>query len=142
MKKNILVLFWLMASCAGYSQKLYLSPLLEKTVAGPQYGLSSTFQLKSGWGIGGFYQFSLQKQTDAVNPSNTYFGLTVNAPLARTEKLNLYGNARMGLVNKQFFVMVPGLETEINIYKHISLSALMSMRMSYPSAGVKINMKI
>lgn len=142
--KLIAVIFLsvLLLITTAQSQSLRLAPVIEKTVAGTQYGSLLQFQTKKKWSLGAFYQTSILKQSEGFQLSDSFYGLTVNAPLSKSSKLNFYFNLRGGVVNQIFVVVAPGLETEMQLTKSISVSALMSIRMSYPSAGVKIYIKI
>jgi hypothetical protein len=143
MKKLILLLievtFFVVAANA---QHLSLVPTVEKTVAGNQYGSMLVFQTKRLWSIGGFYQASLTRTSEGVQTTNPFYGVSISAPLVRSGKLNLFANGRVGVVNQDFLVVVPGLETEVRITRSISVSGLMSVRMSYPSAAARISIKI
>lgn len=125
-----------------YSQQFRIAPLIEKTVAGNQYGTQLLFQTKSKWNFGGFYQASLQQNPEGIQSVNPFFGVSVSAPLVQTDKLSFLFNTRCGIVNQVFVVVVPGLETELKFSKTISVSTLMSVRMSYPSALLKFNITL
>jgi N-acetylneuraminic acid mutarotase len=143
MKKLLTILFEvLFFVVAANAQRVSLVPTVEKTVAGNQYGALLMFQTKKLWSVGGFYQASLTRTGEGVQTSNPFYGISVNAPLVRAGKMNLYANGRFGVVNQNFLVIVPGLETEVRVSRWISVSALMSMRMSYPSAAARISIKL
>jgi hypothetical protein len=130
-------------SCISASaQSLRISLLVEKTVAGLQYGSLVSFQTNSNWGFGGFYQFGMVKNEKVLKTYDPFIGLFCNAPLVRSEKIIFYAHTRVGFVNRHFFVFVPGVETEIKLFRWLSLSAVMSMRMSYPSAGARLNLTL
>jgi len=126
----------------SYSQRIILSGILEKTVAGNQYGAQLACRTKSSWNFGGFYQESMLIKSDGAASRNPFYGITASVPLVKSDKLDFYFNTRAGIVNQFFFAVVPGLETELKFSKVLSLSALMSVRMSYPSALFKVNIKI
>ena len=143
MKKIILlaleVTFFVVVANA---QHISIMPTVEKTVAGNQYGTLLVLQTKKLWSIGGFYQASFTRTAEGVQATNPFYGVSISAPLVRSGKLNLFANGRVGVVNHDFLVVVPGLETEVRITRLISVSALMSVRMSYPSAAARIAIKI
>lgn len=143
MKKLIMILFNILVFVVvANSQHIKVATLIEKTVAGNQYGAQLVYQSKSKWSLGGFYQESILAQSDGAMSKNPFYGITLNAPIAKTDRLNFYFNTRVGFVNQVFLVVVPGLETELSVSKVVSLSAVMSMRMSYSSSMLKINIKI
>jgi len=143
MKKLSLIIFGvLFVVSLSYSQHISIAPFIEKTVAGNQYGTQLLFKTKSNWNFGGFYQSSLQRNPEGIQLLNPFFGVSASAPLVQTDKLSFHFNTRCGIVNQVFVVVVPGLETELKVSKTISVSAMMSVRMSYPSALLKFNITL
>lgn len=143
MKKIILlVLEFTFFVVVANAQRLSLVPTVEKTVAGNQYGTLLVFQTKRLWSMGGFYQASFARNGEGVLSSNPFYGVSLSAPLVRSGKVNMLANGRVGVVNEAFLVVVPGLETEVRINRFISVSSLMSVRMSYPSAAIRVAIKI
>ena len=142
MKKIAVTILISFLMTVGYSQQLRFAPLVEKTVAGTQYGAMLNFRTKSNWGFGTFYQTNAFTNQEGTQTSNPFFGISVSAPLAKTDKINFYFNTRAGIVNQYFLVATPGLETEIKISRVISISTMMSIRMSYPSASAWVSIKI
>lgn len=143
MKKTLFILIgFLLAASMAFSQQFKLAPTVEKTVAGNQYGSLLMYQNKRQWGFGGFYQTSLQRNSEGIHVHNQFYGIVINAPLVKSDKMNFYFNTRCGLVNQFIVVVAPGLETELKISKLISIAAAMSLRMTYPSAAARIYFKI
>ncbi|MBS1509010.1 MAG: hypothetical protein JSS79_20400 [Bacteroidetes bacterium] len=143
MKKIILLILEVtFFAVVANAQHISLVPTVEKTVAGNQYGSLLVFQTKRLWSIGGFYQSSVTRTSEGIQTSNPFYGVSISAPLVRSGKINLLANGRVGVVNEDFLVVVPGLETEVKISRSISVSSLMSIRMSYPSAALRIAIKI
>ena len=142
--KKIFLMFTgsLLAVSMAFSQQLKMAPTVEKTVAGNQYGSLLMYQNKSQWCFGGFYQTSLLRNSEGIHSINQFYGIVFNAPIVKSDKINFYFNARCGLVNQFSMVIAPGVETEINISKSISIGVAMSLRMTYPSAAARIYFKI
>jgi len=142
MKKLTVLLFeMLFFLVVAKAQHVWMTPLVEKTVAGTQYGSMLVFRSRGLWSFGGFYQSTLQEGVDGLRPAN-FCGLTVAAPLMKSGRMNFYGNVRAGLVDQTFVAVVPGLETELKLSRKFSLAATMSIRMTYPSAGVKLYIRL
>jgi len=136
---SVEMLFFILAA---NSQQLLLAPTIEKTVAGNQYGSQLLFETKNQWSLGGFYQASLQNTGDGTQTVNPFYGVTVNAPIAKSGKMNFYFNVRGGVVNQYFIVVAPGIETKLKVSRYVSISFVTSVRMTYPSAGARISIKI
>lgn len=135
----LIVYFFTQATMA---QQLVISPMTEKSVAGWQVGSVIKFQTKGKWSLGAFYQTSLTANVEDENIKDTFYGAVVYAPLVRTDKLIFYVNLRGGVVNEKFVAITPGIETEINLFKNLSFALGTSIRMQYPSATARINLKL
>ena len=139
MKAASIILFEMLFFAAlANAQHVLVVPAIEKTVAGNQYGFQLLFESKYQWSFGGFYQTSWQQTAEGVHAVNPFYGLTVNAPVIKSNQINFYLNIRGGVVNQHFLVVAPGLETSVKVSRWIRISTLMSVRMSYPSASLKI----
>ena len=139
MKATTIIFFEMMFfAVSANAQHIMLVPIIEKTVAGNQYGSQVQFETKSQWSFGGFYQTSWQQTAEGTQALNPFYGVAINAPLAKSDRLNFYFNLRGGIVNQHFLVVAPGLETKLKISRILSVSALTSVRMTYPSASLKI----
>jgi hypothetical protein len=124
----------------SYGQGLHLSAGVEKTAKRVLYGGGLTLESKGKWGIGAFYQTSLSNTVDeSLNGKDTFYGALFQIPLAKTEKINFFATARLGMANENFFVVVPGLETRIKTWKKLSTVFGMGYRVGYPAIGLKLS---
>jgi hypothetical protein len=143
MKRPMLILFAvLFFVVSANSQHVLIVPSVEKTVAGNQYGLQLSIENKMQWSFGGFYQASWQPGETGMQFTNPFYGIIVNAPLVKSDRINFYFNTRLGLVNDQFFVVVPGFDTRLKLSSCLSFSIGSSLRMTYPSASARIIISI
>ncbi len=127
-----------------YSQNLSFSSGLETTVAGTELHLSSGYNTKKNWGMGAFHQSKLaNKSLESGNtkPNDDWYGLYINAPIANTKKINVFFQIRTGINENKFIVVVPSIETNLNLTKIISLSFGSSFRYSYPAFSFKTNIR-
>ena len=139
MKTTTIILFeMLFFVMLANAQHVMLVPTIEKTVACSQYGSQLLLETKGHWSFGAFYQTSWQQTVEGIQTVNPFYGITINAPLIKSDRINFYFNIRGGIVNQHFFVIAPGLETKLKISKRLGVSTLMSVRMTYPSASLKI----
>jgi hypothetical protein len=122
------------------SQTLQLSIGVEKTAPKCLYGGGLTFETKKKWGLGVFYQAAiLNEAKESLKFNDAFYGLVVQAPIAKSQKIDFFATARLGLVNEDFFVVVPGLETRIKTWRKLSTTFGMGYRVGYPSIGVKLS---
>lgn len=134
----ISVLFFISSYC--YSQHLVTSLQLEYTVTGPHYGASLTYETGKLWGLGGFLQEAAP--SDDAATQDRFYGAVLQAPLVKSQKLSFLALLRGGFVNDKFLVIIPGLETRIDLGKRVALSAGMSFRKSYPALSSKLSLKL
>ena len=121
-------------------QSLQLSIGIEKTAPRCLYGGGLTFETKKKWGLGAFYQAGIQSEAkESLKLNDAFYGLLVQAPLAKSQKIDFFVTARFGMVNENFFVVVPGLETRIKTWRKFSTTFGMGYRVGYPSIGLKLS---
>lgn len=130
-------LFSLAVFAAG-AQEIVTYLQTELTVAGSQFGSSFIYETKSKWGVGVFYQSEIKSSPEQVPSKETFMGFVGQAPLAKSKRITFLGHVRAGLANNQFVVVIPGLETKLNITPRFGTSFGMSMRMGYPSLSCKV----
>jgi hypothetical protein len=145
MKLFIISLFILsFTELAG--QDLSFSAGVEKTVAGTEFHVSSGYVTRKNWSLGGFHQMKLERSTSediigSQTSGNGWYGVYVNAPIANTKKINVFFQLRTGISENKFIVVVPSIETNINLSKVISVSIGSSYRYSYPGVSLKTNIR-
>jgi hypothetical protein len=140
MNRIVLLLVLVMTGSIAKAQKLHLSVGVEKTAPRCLYGAGLTFEFKGKWGIGTFYQQSIPN-TPKENPSSkdAFYGVLFQVPLAKTERIDFFATARFGMVNENFFVFVPGLETRIKTWNKLSTVFGMGDRVGYPAISLKLS---
>lgn len=119
-----------------FSQQMKIAFLAEQTVGGPQYGMATGWETKNLFGLTAFYQIDAKVPVEG-GEKNTFYGAQLQLPISKSDKLAFFGTLRGGLVNDKFAVVVPGLETRLNVTKRIALAFGMSIRMNYPSLSGK-----
>ena len=132
----------LIVALAAQSQRPVASLGLEKSVTGMEYGAMALYRTKAQWGFGGFYQTELPKKSEGLKGANTFYGAVLYAPVMKSQKINFYMNIRLGVVNKTFVIITPGLETELIFSKRVSLGLGMGFRKSYPALAARIYTRI
>ena len=112
----------------------------EKTATRCLYGGSLTVETKGKWGVGAFYQAGiLSDAKESLKLNDAFYGVLLQVPLAKTQKIDFFATARLGLVNEDFFVVVPGLETRIKTWRKLSTIFSMGYRVGYPAIGLKLS---
>lgn len=141
MARKIVLLILFMIPGLLSAQHVVLSPIVEKTVNSYQYGASVSVEVQSQWRFGGFYQTSLLRR-EQIRPHDHFWGMTVSAPLMKSDRITFYGNARSGIVNKYFIVLCPAVVTELKLFERFHMNVGMSIRKGYLSAQTSLSIKI
>ncbi len=122
------------------SQNMALSAGLENTVAGNELHLSTGYVTRNNWAVGVFHQMKISNISVESKPDKTnadWSGLYFNAPIANTKKINLLLQIRTGMSEHKFLVIVPSLETQLNLSKLVSVSIGSSLRYTHPAFSLK-----
>lgn len=140
---KILVVILLSFSATIQAQTLVLSTGIEKTVADTESQFMMGYQSKKQWAIGTFYQNSLNNFTNENNREQSYwYGAFTTLSIAKSEKVSFYAMVRGGLMNEQFVVLVPSLETKIKISKWLAVGVASSYRQGYPAFSIKTQISL
>jgi hypothetical protein len=135
------LLFAIVSATVAYPQDVVVSLQAESTVAGFQAGVTTMYEIKSKWALGGFYQKSTATSTEHRETS-TFYGGQFQAPIVKADRMALFAVLRGGVVNEKFVVLVPGLETRIDLGKRFAAAIGTSMRMNYPSICSRFIVKL
>lgn len=141
--KTIFSSLLLAFSLSAMAQGLLLQAGVEKTVSGNQVATGITLESKKLWGVGIFGQadYAISPTEDSRMLANPFYGVVLQAPLMRSEKIAFLTSLRAGLVNEQFFVLVPSVETRMAIHSRLGLSIGSAIRMGHPSVTGKVYYK-
>src|SRR5689334_20883945 len=119
--KLIITLALALSSIAASAQNFLIYSGVEKTVAGNQYGTSLLIETSRLWAVGVFYQASLGRVgSESLVYSDPFYGMVFQAPLVKNDRLSFFATLKTGLVNDDFYVMVPSLETRIDLSRQTS----------------------
>ncbi|HYG03445.1 MAG TPA: hypothetical protein VD927_13430 [Chryseosolibacter sp.] len=140
----IFVLVVLLALIVQFAnaQSFSIAMNAEKTVSGTQYGPALSFQTKSNWRAGAFYQSVMNVRPERGEIKSEFYGISAAAPLKKCDGFVFYATFRAGLSNNQFLVLVPGIETEIRLTPRASVAFGTSIRMQHVAASGKLMFRI
>ncbi|MGE0590246.1 MAG: hypothetical protein AB7O48_16825 [Cyclobacteriaceae bacterium] len=141
MKRQIILVALFVTPVLLSAQHVVVTPLVEKTIDSYQYGASVAIEVASKWKFGGFYQTALSRQ-EKVGRHDPFWGMTISTPLMKADRITFYTNARIGIVNKYFFVVCPAVVTELKISERFNINMGMSIRKGYLSAQTSLNIKL
>ncbi len=122
-------------------QHLTSSCGLERTVSATEVQFTVGYETRRQWAIGTFYQSAITMKPFMIESNNSnasWYGLYLNAPLVRSQKIGFYAQLRTGIVDTKFIVLVPSLETRVQLAKGLSLIVGGSFRHTYPALLLKL----
>lgn len=140
--RGLILLSLLFLYGASYAQNVLVTSTSEWTVSGIEVGGSVGFQSKKLWSFGGFFQRGIAKNSEENTQVESFAGIYGNVPIAKSERVNFFFSSRLGFVDKDFFVFVPGVETRVNITKRLGVNMGMGVRKSYPALNGKISLAL
>lgn len=117
----LLVLFFMALAQISHAQKLEISTMVQQTVRGLQKGLQVDYRTNSGWGAGVFFQASNRWSLEESTSNYPFYGIDVSAPIKTCGDLQLLAHVKAGLVNQNFLIATPELETRFRITKFLIL---------------------
>lgn len=140
---RIAAIFFLVQLIAGSLQAQGVNFAIgsEKSVGGIHHISALNVESKGKWGVGVFYQAKVDwnySEEDSNLFRDPYYGITLQAPLAKCEKMSFFVTLRGGLVNKDFVLVVPSLETRIKLFSRFDAVFGMGYRYNYPTASIKV----
>jgi hypothetical protein len=140
MRPLLTLLFLSITSLAAIAQHVLVQGGVEKTVSGLEYSALLSYETKRLWAAGSFYQTGLSRQNTEgeLKQKNIFYGIQLQAPVVRCERMALLFNMRAGFVNRNFFALVPSVETRIRVNNKVSFSLGTGFRMAYPALSGKL----
>jgi hypothetical protein len=142
MKKVLLIGLLILSYKSLPAQELLFCPLMEKTISENEFGAAITYRSKRLFGIGGFYQGSIDRNSEKLKVQDPFYGAVVSIAMLKCDRLNFHANTRIGFVNKNFLVVVPGVETEIRLFKAVGLGIGISIRRGFVAVNTSIKIKL
>jgi hypothetical protein len=141
MKTLLVILF---SSFAGISiaQDIVAAAGAEKTVIGNHYDVSLVFETRKSWGAGVFYQTGINRDGGESRLKNQFYGVSLQAPIAKSQRLSFTVVLRTGLVNEKFLVVTPSFETRLLITQKAGMTVGAGLRSGYPSLSAKLFVRL
>ena len=140
--KKILLIFFCCTSIIVTAQDIVVSIGAEKTVSGNQYGGSIMYETKKFWGAGAFWQAGVSNGANENVLKDIFYGISLQAPIAKCERLSFVAILRNGFVNEKYFVVVPSVETRIKVTPKAGVAVGTGLRSGYPSLSAKLFIRL
>lgn len=132
----------LLISTQTEAQHLEVQAYAQETIVGMQKGYSIKKVTKKGMKMGVFHQstqsFSFKDQAN----NYPFTGAEFAYPVTQCGKIRLYANLKTGIVNNQFIVAIPEIESEIAINQLLTAGIASSVRAGEAAIAFKLNVVI
>jgi hypothetical protein len=132
-----LILFLLSINMIS-AQGVQSSLSIQKTVLGLQKGFELGYVNRQGWGLITFHQSALNTQNEKLGSSYNFNGLMFQAPIKQCADISINGQLKLGMVNKNFFIIIPQLEFQLKVFNKLSLGFNSSYRMNQAAIGTRL----
>lgn len=110
------------------AQSIELSGFAQSTVMGLQKGYALDYRIQAGFSLGVFHQSTQNFSFESAKSNYPFTGVNVGFPIKNCGDLSLIGNLKTGLVNNQFLIVTPELETRLAITKFMKIGIGAGMR--------------
>jgi hypothetical protein len=120
------------------AQGVQSSLSIQKTVLGLQKGIEAGYVNSKGWGLITFHQSALNSQNEKLGNSYNFNGLMFQAPIKQCADISVYGQLKLGIVNKNFIIIIPQLEFQMKVFNKVSLGINSSYRMAQAAIGTRL----
>lgn len=125
------------------AQQVYGSVFAQNTIAGLQQGTEIGYTGSKNFGVGVFFQSTEVMSLERSIQNYPFYGLSVQVPIkANCNGLSFVARARTGLVNHEFVVITPQLETQLDINKFLKVGLNMSYRAGHSAIGARLIMSL
>ncbi|MGB3464886.1 MAG: hypothetical protein WBA74_06445 [Cyclobacteriaceae bacterium] len=134
-----LLFICLLAKTDAKAQQLEVQAYMQETVMGMQNGYSIKRMSENGMKLGLFHQSNRILSFTEGSSNYPYTGAEISYPLTNCGKLRLYANLKAGLLNNQFILTVPEIESVLKINSFMSFSFASSYRAGQAALSLKAN---
>lgn len=128
-----------LAANPAAAQHLEVQAYAQETIIGLQKGYSIRKVTKKGIKMGVFHQSTQSFSFNDQANNYPFTGTEISYPLTNCGKIKLYANLKTGILNNQFIVAIPEIESEIAINKVLRAGIASSIRAGEAAIALKLN---
>jgi hypothetical protein len=120
-------------------QHIYGSVFTQNTIAGLQQGTEVGYTGARNFGVGVFFQSTEVMSLERSLHNYPFYGVSAQVPIkAGCNGLSFVAQVRAGLVNHEFIIVTPQLETQLDINHFIKVGLNMSHRAGHSAVGARL----
>ncbi|RED97005.1 hypothetical protein [Marinoscillum furvescens] len=124
------------------AQKLEISAIGQQTVMGMQSGYQVATKSSSGFGVGVFVQSSNHFSLETSPTNYPFYGASIMAPIATQGDIQILAHLKSGIVNNQFLIVSPEIETRLTLTDVFALGVTAALRSREAAIGGKITARV
>ena len=126
--------------CMLSGQQMTAHTYVQQTVMGVQKGFGLRTQ-QAGWGIGMVFQSTQTGSVETGTDNYPMFAVEGIFPIAASGKLSFSLAPKVGIVNEQFLVFIPEVETNIRVANWVYLGIGAGIRAREAATSIKLILK-
>lgn len=134
----LLLMFLLAIAKPGKAQNLEVSTMVQQTSMGFQSGYSVEYRTKIGLGIGAFFQSTNHLSFERSANNYSFYGVDMSAYIKKCGDLQLLAHLKAGLVNQNYLIATPELETRLRIFDFLKVGIGAGYRSRQAAISAKI----
>lgn len=134
----LILMFLLSFARQSKGQNLEFSTMVQQTTMGLQSGYSVEYRTALGPAIGAFYQSTNHLSFETTPENYPFYGVDLSTPVKRCGDLELLAHLRVGLVNQNFLIATPELETRLSIFDFLKVGLGAGYRSRQAAVSAKL----
>ncbi|MFY0608131.1 MAG: hypothetical protein JXR10_15535 [Cyclobacteriaceae bacterium] len=119
-------------------QSMQAAGYLNQTVMGLQKGYEFKLVNQKGFATGVFYQSTNNFSFERSEENYPFAGASIQVPLSRCNKVRIFGEMKVGLVNNHFLIATPEITIVCKIFRHVDFAFSAGMRSQEASITAKL----
>lgn len=121
------------------AQHAYGSVFIQNTIAGLQQGTEIGFLTQKQFAVGAFFQSTEILNVEKSVHNYPYYGVTLQAPIKTScNGVSFLAQVKTGVVNNEFIVVTPQLETQLDITSFLKVGFNMGYRAGHSAIGARV----
>ena len=142
MKKLLIIATLTLFTFHLSAQRIEVHGYLQETIMGTQKGYSLRMAATNRLKIGAFYQSTYHLEFENKEGNYSYKGLEAVFPLKSCGNLTFNAVAKVGLVNSDFLIVTPEIETTWHLTRHIGVAVGAGVRAREAAISAKAIIKL
>lgn len=136
------ILICLLSQSELKAQQIEVQAYAQETIVGIQKGYSIRKVAKSGMKVGIFHQSTRNFSFLEDGNNYPYTGGEISYPVTSCGNIRLYATLKAGILNQQFILAVPEIESEVTLNRYVNISIASSYRAGEAAVALKASIRL